>query len=326
MPPLIGGTLALSLGYVLADAAASLWQFGLAHGLLIGPGASVVFGPLVAHLSQWFVRRRGIAVALVATGTYLSGTVWPPLLQHFDATAGWRTTHAGVGLACAALILPLALVLRRRPAVSDVATAVVVPRHAGGDAPIPLNMLQALLCVAAVACCVAMAMPQVHIVAYCGDLGYGVARGADMLALMLGCGIFSRVASGFIVDRIGGLATLALGSALQAVALLLYLTFDGLASLYLISALFGLFQGGIVPMYAVIVREYFPPHEAATRFGVVLFASVLGMALGGWMSGDIFDVFGSYRIAFANGVLWNLLNLAIVSMLLVRAPRRLAPA
>jgi MFS family permease len=191
------------------------------------------------------------------------------------------------------------------------------------------NALQAVLCLAGLSCCVAMAMPQVHIVAYCGDLGYGVARGAEMLSLMLGFGMVSRIASGFVADRIGGVATLLLSSALQGVALFLYLLFDGLASLYVISALFGLFQGAIVPMYAIIVREYFPPQEAGTRLGLVLMATLFGMALGGWMSGVIFDFTGSYQAAFANGLLWNLLNVAIALWLLMRpgrSGRRLAPA
>jgi hypothetical protein len=219
-------------------------------------------------------------------------------------------------------MLPLALVaLRRR------APAREVGREAGEAAPSPQalalspNVLQALLVVAGVACCVAMAMPQVHIVAYCGDLGYGVARGAEMLSLMMGFGIVSRVGSGFIADRIGGLRTLMLGSALQGSALVLYLLYDGLFSLYVISALFGLFQGGIVPSYAIIVREYFPPREAGTRVGIVLMASLAGMALGGWMSGAIFDRTGSYSAAFANGLGWNLLNGGIVLWLLLRRRR-----
>jgi MFS family permease len=178
--------------------------------------------------------------------------------------------------------------------------------------------LQTLLAIAGVACCVAMSMPQVHIVAYCADLGYGAARGAEMLSLMLGFGIISRLASGWIADRIGGLATLLLGSALQGVALLLFLPFDGLTSLYVISALFGLFQGGIVPSYAIIVREYFSPLEAGTRVGAVLMATLVGMALGGWMTGVVFDLTGSYRAAFLNGIAWNLLNVSIVTWLLRR--------
>ena len=177
-------------------------------------------------------------------------------------------------------------------------------------------MLQVLLCIAGIACCVAMSMPQVHIVAYCGDLGYGAARGAEMLSLMLAFGIVSRIGSGFIADRIGGLATLLLGSVLQGIALLLYLFFDGMISLYVISALFGLFQGGIIPMYAIIVRDYFSPREVGTRLGLVLMATLGGMALGGWMSGFIFDLSGSYRAAFLNGLLWNLLNVAIMLWLL----------
>ena len=181
-----------------------------------------------------------------------------------------------------------------------------------------------LLFIAGIACCVAMAMPQVHIVAYCGDLGYGPARGAEMLSMMLGFGLISRIAGGFIADRIGGVATLLLSSVLQGVALLLYLFFDGLFSLYVISALFGLFQGGIVPMYAIIVREYFAPQEAGTRLGVVLLATLGGMALGGWMSGLIFDLTGSYQAAFLNGLGWNLVNVSIVAWLLFRPGRRLA--
>jgi MFS family permease len=166
----------------------------------------------------------------------------------------------------------------------------------------------------------------VHIVAYCGDLGYGVARGADMLSLMLGFGIISRVASGFVADRIGGVGTLLIGSVLQGVALFLYLLFDGLFSLYVISALFGLFQGGIVPSYAIIIREYFPPQEASTRVGLVIMATILGMALGGWLSGVIFDLTGSYHIAFLNGLGWNLVNVSIMTWLLLRSRQRLAMA
>ncbi len=297
--------------------------FALFH-VLIGLGASATFGPLMADSSQWFTRRRGIAVGLASSGNYLAGTLWPPLLQHFIATQGWRATHIGIGLLCAITMLPLLLALRRRSPMQPVTSA---NPFAGSSAlGLSPNALQVVLCIAGVACCVAMSMPQVHIVAYCGDLGYGVARGAEMLSLMLGFGIFSRIASGLIADRIGGVATLLLGSLLQGVALFLYLLFDGLASLYVISALFGLFQGGIVPMYAIIVREYFPAQEAGTRLGIVLMATLFGMALGGWMSGAMFDLTGSYRAAFVNGLLWNLLNVGIALWLLMRPGRQLARA
>ena len=316
--PLALGTCALTLGYLGVGYAANLTQVTLAHGLFIGIGCSASFGPLIADMSHWFVRRRGIAVAIAAAGNYLAGVVWPPVVQHFIATNGWRATHIGIGLFLLVSMLPLVMLLRRRidDQHSHAAGAVAARRQA--EAPFSPLTLQVLLCIAGVACCSAMSMPQVHIVAYCGDLGYGVARGAEMLSLMLGCGVISRVASGFIADHIGGLRTLLLGSLLQGVALLLYLLFDGLISLYIISALFGLFQGGIVPMYAIIVRDYFPPKEAGTRVGLVLMATLIGMALGGWMSGKIFDVTGSYQAAFLNGLGWNFVNVTIMSWLLLR--------
>jgi MFS family permease len=326
--PLALGTLALGLGYLAVGHAATLWQVAIAHGLLIGFGCSVTFGPLIADMSHWFVRRRGIAVALAASGNYLAGTFWPPVVQHFIAGQGWRATHIGIGAFVLVSMLPLTYFLRRRMAEhhTEAASQSAARRQAG--LPFSAVTLQVLLCIAGLACCVAMSMPQVHIVAYCGDLGYGAARGAEMLSLMLGFGIVSRIASGFIADRIGGVRTLLLGSVLQGTALFLYLFFDGLASLYVISALFGLFQGGIVPSYAIIVREYFSPREAGTRVGLVLMATLLGMALGGWMSGAIFDFSGSYQAAFLNGLGWNLLNVSIAAWLLLRSRGRplFAPA
>ena len=321
--PLALGSVALVLGYLGVGYSANLTQVALAHGLLIGFGCSATFGPLMADISYWFARRRGIAVAIAAAGNYLAGVVWPPLVQHFIAANGWRATHIGIGLFLLVSMLPLVLLLRRRVDHDHHAAGAAAARRQA-EAPFSSATLQVLLCIAGVACCMAMSMPQVHIVAYCGDLGYGVARGAEMLSLMLGCGVISRVASGFIADRIGGVRTLLIGSLLQGVALLLYLMFDGLFSLYVISALFGLFQGGIVPMYAIIVRDYFPPREAGTRVGLVLMATLLGMALGGWMSGKIFDLAGSYQAAFLNGIGWNLVNVTIMSWLLLRTRRRIA--
>ncbi|HUQ76787.1 MAG TPA: MFS transporter [Burkholderiales bacterium] len=330
MVPVLIGTLGLGGGLIVAGNAGSILQFGLAHGLLAGLlGCSATFAPLIADTSLWFTRRRGMAVAIVSSGNYLAGAVWPPILQYFFDHAGWRATYTGVGIFCIAVMLPLALVLRRRaPALGPASAAA----HAMTKAELPLglssNALMALLCIAGVACCVAMSMPQVHIVAYCADLGFGAQRGAEMLSVMLAAGIVSRLASGWICDRIGGLRTLLLGSALQGVALFLFLPFDGLVSLYVVSALFGLFQGGIVPAYAIIVREFFPPREAGTRVSIVIMCTLFGMALGGWMSGVIFDMTGSYRAAFINGIGWNLLNLVIAFSLLrrVQPDERIKPA
>jgi MFS family permease len=327
MAPVIVGTIALGAGYAAAASADSLWQYALAHGLLIGVGSAATFAPLLAHMSLWFARRRGIAIGIFASGNYLAGTVWPPIVQHFIETAGWRATFSGIAVFCVVTMLPLALWLRRPPPHHDAVGAGTV---AGPGHPEALGLspraLQWVLVAAGVACCVAMSMPQVHLVAYCGDLGYGAARGAQMLSLMLACGIVRRLTFGFLCDRIGGLRTLLLGSALQGLALLMFLPFDGLVSLYVISALFGLFQGGIVPSYAIIVREYFPGREAGSRVGLVITATLFGMALGGWMSGVIFDLTGSYKAAFVNGILFNLANLTIATWLLRRATLRAAPA
>ena len=319
--PVVIGAFGLGGGFIVAGNAPNLLVFSLAHGLMIGLlGCATTFAPLVADTSLWFNRRRGIAVAICASGNYLAGAVWPPILQYWFDTVGWRATYVGVGMFCTAAMLLLALALRRRPPALEASTTSSLIRT---ERPLGLspNALMILLVIAGVACCVAMSMPQVHIVAYCGDLGYGAARGAEMLSLMLAFGIVSRLASGWICDRIGGLRTLLLGSFLQGVALLLFLPFDGLVSLYIVSAMFGLFQGGIVPSYAIIVREYFPVREAGVRTGIVLMATLFGMALGGWMSGAIFDVTGSYQAAFINGITWNLLNLSVASWLLYRAKR-----
>jgi MFS family permease len=327
MVPLLIGALSLGLGFAAVGMAANIWTFSLAHGVLIGVfGSSAMFAPLIADTSLWFTRRRGIAVAICASGNYLAGAVWPPVVHHFVAIHGWRSTYEGIGLFCVVTLTCLALFLHRRPPV--VATDAALSAAAAAPRPFGLSpaAAQSLLCVAGLACCVAMSMPQVHIVAYCGDLGYGVARGAQMLSIMLGFGIVSRLLSGLICDRIGGLRTLLLGSALQGVALLLFLPFDGLVSLFVISALFGLFQGGIVPSYAIIIREYFPPREAGARVGTVLMFTLLGMALGGWMSGKIFDITGSYHAAFINGLAWNLLNITIAVTLLRRGGKRRAGA
>jgi MFS family permease len=251
--------------------------------------------------------------------------LWPPLIQHFIAIDGWRPTQLVVGIVCIVVILPLSLPMRRRAPEHHAAEGVAKAAKVR-DLGISANTLMGLLFVAGIACCVAMSMPQVHIVAYCGDLGYGPARGAEMLSMMLGFGLISRVVGGTIADRIGGVATLLISSGLQGVALLGYVFFDGLFSLYVISALFGLFQGSIVPMYAIIVREYFAPQEAGTRLGVVLMATLGGMALGGWMSGWIFDLSGSYQAAFLNGLGWNLVNVSIVSWLLFWPNRQAVPA
>jgi MFS family permease len=314
----------LGIAYILAGLSTTLWQF-IAVYFLIGLGTSATFAPLMAEVSHWFERYRGLAVAIVASGNYVGGTIWPPLVNWGTQVTGWRTTHIAIGIFCAVTMSLMLLVLRARIGGATLRDHENAPPPRV-DLRLSTNALTTLLCVASISCCVAMAMPQVHIVAYCGDLGYGVAHGAEMLSLMMAFGVVSRIGSGFLADRIGGIRTLLIGSAAQGFALLFYLFFDGLTSLYVISAMFGLFQGGIVPSYAIIVRESMPAREAATRVGIVILASVFGMSFGGWVSGVIFDATGSYAAAFLNGLGWNALNIAIMVPLLIRARQRLALA
>lgn len=313
------GALGVASGFVLAGVSGGIVGFALAQGLLGLLGIASTFAPLLADTAQWWNKRRGIAVAVCASGNYLAGTLWPPIAQWGVTQVGWRTTYLCIGLFCGLGMALLSLRMRTQPPTAQAAT---VNKHGvvASDRPFGLSVTQAqwLLSVAGVGCCVAMAMPQVHIVAYCSDLGFGAARGAEMLSLMLACGIVSRLVSGAICDRIGGIRTLLLGSGLQGIALMMFLPFDGLVPLYLVSAMFGLFQGGIVPSYAIIVREHFPAKEAGARTGTIIMATLVGMALGGWLSGKIFDVTSSYHAAFINGIAWNALNFGIVLWLYKR--------
>lgn len=320
------GTMICCLGYAAAVASPTLMLFNISH-FAIGLGSSATFAPLMAEASHWFERRRGLAVTIAASGNYVGGAIWPTIVERGVASVGWRYTIAAVAVAVAVSmgLTLFALWLRMRGGTARSYAQAAAPRI---DLRLSTNALTVILSLASLSCCVAMAMPQVHIVAYCGDLGYGVARGAEMLSIMLGLGIVSRVGSGFLADKIGGLKTLLIGSMAQGFALVFYIFFDSLTSLYLISAMFGLFQGGLVPSYAIIVRESMPASEAATRIGIVIFASILGMSFGGWISGWIFDKTGSYGVAFLNGVAWNVLNLGIAILLILRARQRiqLAPA
>ncbi len=320
VPVLIAASCALAIGFTGSALAQSLLVFSVFHGVFVGLGSAACFGPLIADVSHWFNKRRGIAVASAACGNYFAGTLWPIILKSPLETIGWRPVFFGIAIACLVIMVPLSLFLRRRPVEHTVAGGI----NAVALKPTNLSpqMLQGLLIVAGLGCCLAMSMPQVHIVAYCADLGYGPVAGAQMLSVMLAGGVVSRLGSGLLADRIGGIKTLLLGSVLQCLALFLYIPFDGLASLYIVSLVFGLAQGGIVPCYAIIVREYLPAHEAGKRVGLVVMATVWGMAIGGWMTGWIYDMTGSYQVAFLNGIVWNLMNIAAMVLVLTRTGQR----
>jgi MFS family permease len=289
----------------------------------VGFGTAASFGPLIADVSLWFLKRRGIAVAIAASGNYLSGAIWPVLLAGVQAQMGWRAVYLILAIIVVVAVVPLSLLLRTRVPAAATEHSDAISGLRAQTAGFKPATLAWLLAIAGIGCCVAMSMPQVHIVSFCVDLGYGPAVGSQMLALMLLGGVVSRLISGLLSDHLGGAKTLLIGSALQCIALFLYLPFDGLVSLYVVSAIFGLSQGGIVPSYAVVVREYMPSKEAGERVGFVMMSTIFGMALGGWMSGWIYDMTGSYQMAFWNGILWNFLNIGIMILILFRSRPRL---
>ncbi len=318
---LTGAAVIIAAGFGMAATSGSMIVLS-AFQFIVGFGTAASFGPLIADISHWFIKRRGIAVAIAASGNYLSGAIWPLLLSGILSGYGWRAAYVVLAVLTVGMVVPLSLLLKRRVPESAADHADTMSRTNASAVNFSPRTLQLLLGVAGIGCCVAMSMPQVHIVSYCADLGYGPAVGAEMLSLMLMGGVASRLFFGLVADRLGGVLTLLIGSTLQCIALFLYLPFDGMASLYLVSMIFGLSQGGIVPSYAVIVREYLPAREAGARVGFVIMTTIIGMALGGWLSGWIYDITGSYQYAFLNGIAWNFLNIAIMILLLTKSRSR----
>ena len=319
-PVLAVSALFLFAGFALCTLATSIPPIAFLH-LLLGLGAAASFAPLIADASQWFLRRRGIAVAVVASGNYLAGTVWPPFIAAIMIDHGWRGAYLALAGLSITVLLPGSLLLRRRIDASSTAYATANAAARAQSISLSPRALQALLALAGIGCCVAMSMPQVHIVALCIDRGFGPQAGAEMLSLMLAGGVVSRLGFGAFSDRFGGLMTLFVGGTLQMIALCLFLIQGGLASLYLIALVFGLSQGGIVPSYAITVREFMPPLEAGRRIGIVIGATITGMALDAWMSGWLYDQSGNYALAIWNGIAWNALNVGIALLLLSRVGR-----
>ncbi len=320
--PALFGSIVLPIGLILSAQAENLWQFFAAMALLAGMlGSSAVFTPIIADISLWFTGRRGLAVAFVLSGSYFAGAIWPPILQYLIDADGWRSAFITVGYICLATMVPLSALLYRKPA--HLLEAKGGARDSRFTRPLGLapNTLQCTICLAGIGCCVGMSAPQVHIVAHATDLGFSAQRGAEMLSLMLGCGIISRLVSGWISDRIGGLRTLLLGGGMQGVVLAAFLAADSMTALYIVSACFGLSQGGVVPSYAIIVRTFFPAGEAGWRIGTTLFFTILGMAFGGWIAGLLYDLTGSYTVSFINALAFNAMNFLIVAFLLTRARR-----
>jgi MFS family permease len=315
--PCLVGAVMVGLGALVATHGGE-WQLYLSHGLMIGLfGNAAFFAPLMANVSRWFDRNRGSALALVSAGQQVAGAVWPPIFQLTIDAWGWRATLWYYGLFALATLVPLSLLMFKPPAAATAQQAREVPAS-GTVGGLPANLVQVLICVAIVCCCVAMALPMSHVVAFCSDLGFAPARGAEMLSLLLACAFISRIAWGRLSDRIGGLWTVLYTSSCQALFLACYLAVDTLPGLYLVSAAFGLGFGGLVPSYALAIRELFPAREAGWRMGAVFLGGLGGMAIGTWLGGYTYDVAASYVPAILIGVAFNVLSLLLVGGLLLR--------
>ena len=327
MVPAIIGSLALPAGFYLAAHASSILEISLAFCLLCGfLGSSFSMAPLIADISHWFSRRRGLAVGIAFSGSYVAGAIWPPILQRMFDAQGWRESFIDLALLTLILMALLSLLLYPKPTTNVQLTTAGSNNSNLTNSAISAGSLQSLICLAGFGCCVAMAMPQIHIVPYVMDLGHPAMRGAEMLGLMLGFGIISRIGSGWLSDRIGGVATLLLGSTLQLAVLIAFLTGNSLVFLYGISIAFGLSQGGIVPSYTIILRAFFPPKQAGWRISTSFLFTVAGMAFGGWIAGILYDLTGSYTVSFLNAIGFNILNLWIAASLLKKSRAIGAPA
>ncbi|MGH6895345.1 MAG: MFS transporter [Geminicoccaceae bacterium] len=317
LPALVGGCM-VALGAWLASRADGVLTLYLAHGLFIGLlGNGVFIAPLLANITRWFDRHIGMAVAVVATGQSMAGAVWPPILRYLTDAYGWRQAFFIYAVIALVMLLPLSLILRSPPRPRG-ASSTIGSGHGGRVLGWPASAVVATLCLAIIGCCVAMAMPMVHLIAYATDLGHPSARAAEMLAVLLAGAVVSRLLFGALADRIGGLWTLLIGSAGQLLMLTSFTFVESLLGLYVIAALFGLVYGGIVPCYVIIMRELFPIRQVGSRIGIVFLFGTIGMALGAWLGGQIFDLTGSYHSAFLVGVVFNFGNLTLVGALLLR--------
>jgi MFS family permease len=310
------GAVMVGAGAIVISNITGYWGLLVTCAVVLGfLGGGTVLSPLMTNATRWFDRRRGLAVAIVASGQAVAGAVWPNIFQYGIDSFGWRDTWFWFGVFAICAMLPLSLVVRRKPPAPPTQGSTGLGGAAYDIRTAP-KLILVLLGVAIIACCVAMAMPAVHLVAMCSDLGFGAASGAKMLSFLLACSFASRLGFGWLSDRIGGLKTILIGSTLQVITLSTYIWVDGLVSLYVLSGAFGLAYGGIVPAYTLAVRELFPAREAGWRIGVIFLCGMSGMALGGWLGGWIFDLTGHYQFAFVTGVLFNFVNLSIICFLL----------
>jgi MFS family permease len=316
----IFGAVMTALGLALS-ATGRIWALFFGNAVLIGfLGGGALYAPLLIHVSRWFDRRRGQAIALMSSGQYIAGVLWPSVFQRALTQFGWQATMLGFAAVAATVIVPTALYLRPSPA-PKIAAVAPPARHRIRVLGLPANLVQVLLCAASFLCCVPMAMPAAHLVALCSDLGIPAAQGAAMLSVLLGCAFVSRVFWGWLADRIGGLGTVFASSACQALAIAAFTVTQSEIGLFTVAAAYGLGFSGIIPAYVVAIRELYPSSEASWRVPTLLFTGMSGMAFGGWFAGALYDSFGFYAPAFAVGALFNLANLMVIGFLVVRQAR-----
>ncbi|MBH67056.1 MAG: MFS transporter [Rhodospirillaceae bacterium] len=322
--PALFGALMIAFGAFMVSFTEGRWTLWIANGLLIGLfGKSAMIAPLIANGMKWFDRRRGLAVAIIASGQGLAGVIWPPIFQHLNDTVGWRQTFLYFGIFAICAMLPMVWLIRYRPP-ENIEDSKMETEISGRNLPLGMSSLnlQLLLWIAVICCCSAMAMPVVHLVSHGTDLGYSTVDAARLLSVLMAVGFFSRIGFGMLSDKVGPIVTLLIGSASQATMLLVFAAVDSLAGLYVAAALFGLGFAGIMPCYPLIIRLWFPVKQIGWRVAAQYLAAGIGMAIGGWMAGHIFDLTGSYAFAFVGGFAFNLVHLIIVSGLYLRFKRQ----
>ena len=312
--PIIFALILLVASYLLSVLATNVFWLSIIQ-FFLGFSAAAFFGPMMADISKYFYTRKGLAVSLVASGQHLCGAIWPFLIKDYLVEGEWKNAHFFIAFVCSTCIPILVFFLSDKKVKSrDIPKNFEKQDNVNTSVKLSISnkQIQILLMFAGVFCCVAMSVPQVHIVPLCIDFGYGLAVGTEILSFMLFAAVTSRILFGFLSDRIGPIQTLILGSSLQAISLSMFLPFNSQLSLYIIAVFFGLSQGGIVPIYAVIISKFLPANEVAERVGFLIFATIIGMSLGGWVSGEIFDYTNSYKLAFLNGIFWNIINVSIM--------------
>ena len=320
--PVLFGAVMIGIGALVASQSEGRWSLYVANGLLIGLlGKAAMITPLVANVTHWFDRRRGLAVAIIASGQGLAGTIWPPLFRYLNDAYGWRETYLIFGVIAIVVMAPLALLLRPKAPITPPGRARDGQTSEGRVLDLPAKAVQALLCLATLGCCAAMAIPIVHLVSHGTDLGFARARAAEFLTVLFAAAFVSRILFGMVADRIGGVRTLLIGSACQAVMLLAFSVITSLPGMYVAAILFGLGFAGIMPCYPLIIRLLFPANQAGMRIATFYMFASLGMAFGGWMGGYIFDLTGSYANAFLAAFGLTVMNLCTIGFLYLRQTR-----